>query len=322
MAEKFFPFDAVEVSGEPDRVYFAADFAEFFSAFVGNGVYPNPSTNLQVLSLNNNMVLTVKTGRAMINGYGYVLTEDDLKVQINTADSSYNRKDIIVVSLNLVDRNIKVKYKPGTPSSNPQEPELIRTSDIFELKLAIISVRSGTQQILQSDITDTRLNKSVCGIVTNVVKEVDASTLFNQYQSYLEQKIQEWNETKQQQGNDWQSQMQEQQQGFEQQKSTINGWYESVKANIALLKTFDFDNIAELAGAKRTTSFKSNGSIEEGIVIASSGKKIATRTTSFESNGNIVQLLIVFGENGTSELKRTTITTSFKDNGNIEEVVS
>ena len=105
MAEKYFPFNAVEVEGGPDRVYDAADFAAFFSAFIGNGIYSNPSTNLQVLSLNNNMVVTVNKGSAMINGYGY-LTDEDIEVQINTANGSYNRKDIIVVSLDLVERKI------------------------------------------------------------------------------------------------------------------------------------------------------------------------------------------------------------------------
>ena len=70
--EKYFPFDATEINGEPDRVYNAADFASFFSQFIGNGIYPNPSSNLQVLSLNSNMVITVKSGSAFINGYGYI----------------------------------------------------------------------------------------------------------------------------------------------------------------------------------------------------------------------------------------------------------
>ncbi len=37
MAEKYFPFNAVEVEGQPDRVYGAEDWAEFFCAVHRNG---------------------------------------------------------------------------------------------------------------------------------------------------------------------------------------------------------------------------------------------------------------------------------------------
>ena len=33
-----------------DRRYKAEVFAEYFSSFIGNGVFPNPSTSLQVIA--------------------------------------------------------------------------------------------------------------------------------------------------------------------------------------------------------------------------------------------------------------------------------
>ena len=312
--EKYFPFDATEINGEPDRVYNAADFASFFSQFIGNGIYPNPSSNLQVLSLNSNMVVTVKSGSAFINGYGYINTEDML-VSINTANSSYNRKDIIVVCLDLVERKITVKYKPGIASANPQEPELTRNSDVYELKLASILVRSGSQSILQSDITDVRLNKNVCGIVDNIVKTVDTTAIFNQYMDY-------WQRKKAENEQAWQEQMQSQEQRFTAQQQTIESWYQNVLADISTLQTFDFDNASELKGAKKTTTFLSDGNIEESIVLTGSNRKIATRKTEFLSDGKIRVNIKVYKENGTSILKENTAVTTFKPNGEIEEVVS
>lgn len=312
--EKYFPFDATEINGEPDRVYNAADFASFFSQFIGNGIYPNPASNLQVLSLNSNMVITVKSGSAFINGYGYINTEDML-VSINTANSSYNRKDIIVVCLDLVERKITVKYKPGIASANPQEPELIRNSDVHELKLASILVRSGSQSILQSDITDVRLNKNVCGIVDNIVKSVDTTEIFNQYMDY-------WQRKKAENEQAWQEQMQSQEQRFTAQQQTIEVWYQNVLADISTLQTFDFDNASELKGAKKTTTFLSDGNIEESIVLTGSNRKIATRKTEFLSDGKIRVNIKVYKENGTSILKENTAVTTFKPNGEIEEVVS
>ncbi|MBU3153892.1 hypothetical protein [Clostridium estertheticum] len=42
-----------------DRKYKASNFADYFNSLLTNGVFPNPSTNLQVIN-NNNMTITVK----------------------------------------------------------------------------------------------------------------------------------------------------------------------------------------------------------------------------------------------------------------------
>jgi len=104
--EKSFPFDAVENElGLDDRLYFSEDFADYFAQFVGNGVYPNPSTGLKVQSLNNNMVVTVNIGSAFINGRGYI-NKENMAVAITPSHMSYNRKDMIVVQLDLTAREI------------------------------------------------------------------------------------------------------------------------------------------------------------------------------------------------------------------------
>ena len=54
------------VSG--DRVYRAEEWAEYFASFIGNGVFPVPSSGLQVVA-GSGMAVTVKTGKAWINGY-------------------------------------------------------------------------------------------------------------------------------------------------------------------------------------------------------------------------------------------------------------
>ena len=49
------------VSG--DRVYCAEEWAEYFASFIGNGVFPVPSTSLQVVA-GSGMAVAVKTGKA------------------------------------------------------------------------------------------------------------------------------------------------------------------------------------------------------------------------------------------------------------------
>ena len=187
MAEYSFPYDAVEdAQGEPDRVYYAEDFRRVFKAFFTNGLLPNPSTNLQVLSLHSNMVVTVQPGVAHVNGATYT-NDEPIEFAVDTANANYNRLDLIVLRLDETERTCHVYYRAGTPSGNPQEPELNRTADAWELKLAKIMVRSGTQVINQSDITDTRLDTDVCGIVAAIPDHVDTTTIFNQYSNAWEQ---------------------------------------------------------------------------------------------------------------------------------------
>ncbi|NLK08803.1 MAG: hypothetical protein GX316_08925, partial [Firmicutes bacterium] len=111
MAEKSFPFNSELVDDMPDRQYYAEDFARYFEQFIGNGVYPNPANGLKVVS-NDSNVVTVNAGAAFINGYGYELDED-MDIEIDLADPNYNRKDSIVVRLDLENREVNTLYLPG-----------------------------------------------------------------------------------------------------------------------------------------------------------------------------------------------------------------
>ena len=70
-----------------DRKYDAKRFAEYFNSFIGNGVFPNPSDNLQVIA-NNDMTVTVKAGKAWINGY-IMINDDDYILALDVADGVF-----------------------------------------------------------------------------------------------------------------------------------------------------------------------------------------------------------------------------------------
>ena len=72
MAEKSSFFNSV--SG--DRKYKAEDWASYFGTLIGNGVFPNPATNLQVVPGASGLTVTVNAGKAWINGYYYYNTDD------------------------------------------------------------------------------------------------------------------------------------------------------------------------------------------------------------------------------------------------------
>lgn len=168
-----------------DRKYDAWWFALYFSRFIGNGVYPNPSTGVQVTE-SENLETIVKPGDGWINGY-FLVNDSDYVLQHDLADGVLSRIDRVVMRLDYAARQIEIEIKKGEFASNPVAPSLQRDADFFELALADVLINNGATQITQADITDNRLNKELCGIVHGVVDQVDLTTIFNQYQSWLKQ---------------------------------------------------------------------------------------------------------------------------------------
>lgn len=173
--EKSFVFNSIN----GDRRYKAEDFASYFASFIGDGVFPNPSTGLQVID-NNDMSVAVQAGKGWIKGYFYQNT-DDFILKVDVADSLLNRIDRVVLRLDYNKRAVNLFIKKGTFASSPVAPLLQRDADIYELGLADIYVRAGVISIIQSNITDLRLSKELCGIVHGTIEQVDTTTIFNQY---------------------------------------------------------------------------------------------------------------------------------------------
>lgn len=175
-------FNAV-LNGETyDRVYLAEDYARYFSSFIGNGVYPTPSTNLQVVANGTTMNIILKAGKGWINGYFYENT-DDLTLNVAIADGVLNRIDRVVLRLDFINREIKTYIKKGAFATSPVAPTLVRNSDMYELGLADIKINKGVTKIVQADITDLRQNNTYCGLVAGVVQQIDTTNLFAQFQS-------------------------------------------------------------------------------------------------------------------------------------------
>lgn len=157
-------------SSDGDRVYDATDFAAYFGDLVSNGVFYASATNLQATP-GNGLAVSVAAGSAWINGYRYENT-DDLNLPLTTANGSNPRIDRIVVRLSQVSRNIQLAVVDGTPAATPSAPALTRTSDVYELGIADVLIPAAATSIATNNITDTRLNTSLCGLVNSLVTAV------------------------------------------------------------------------------------------------------------------------------------------------------
>lgn len=226
-------FDANLVGEEYDRVYLAAQFAAYFASFIGNGVYAEHSNQLQVVAMPTpQMQVGVEKGQGWINGYWYENT-DTMYLPIEVADGVLNRIDSIVLRLGFAERNMWLMVKKGTPAVNPTAPEVTRTADYYDLQLATVSIPASSIRITQAQIQDTRMNQDVCGWVTGVVKQLDTTTLFNQFETYFQEfkennqaDYEEWTETQKQA---WLSWVSGQEADFadwtDEQKEEYETWY-------------------------------------------------------------------------------------------------
>lgn len=245
-------FDANLVGEEYDRVYLAAQFAAYFASFIGNGVYAEHSNQLQVVAMPTpQMQVGVEKGQGWINGYWYENT-DTMYLPIEVADGVLNRIDSIVLRLGFAERNMWLMVKKGTPAISPIAPEVTRTADYYDLQLATISIPASSIRITQAQIQDTRMNQDVCGWVTGVVKQLDTTTLFNQFETYFQEfkennqaDYEEWTEAQKQAWLSWVSGQEtdftdwtdEQKEEYEtwyathinQWQSDFDAWFENIK---------------------------------------------------------------------------------------------
>ena len=174
-------FNAVKDGDVYDRVYNAEDVTGYLDKIVGSGVFPNPSTQLQV-SAGTGMQVVVAEGQGWINGHK-IVNDSDLPLSISASDVLLTRIDSVIFFVDLTTREMGIEIKEGTPSTTPVAPALVRTSSRYEMQLATVRVAKQVEAITQQMITDTRANSDVCGFVAGLIQQVDTSTLFLQYQT-------------------------------------------------------------------------------------------------------------------------------------------
>ena len=87
-------FDAIESGGTYDREYSSGDFSRYLELIVGNGVFPNPSTQLQVRA-DSGLNIIVGQGQGWIDGHK-LLNTADLPMTLDPADALLNRIDRVI----------------------------------------------------------------------------------------------------------------------------------------------------------------------------------------------------------------------------------
>lgn len=181
MAINGYFFNAVQSGGVYDRVYNAEDVTSYLNKIVGNGVFPNPSSQLQVRA-GTGMQVIVNAGEGWINGHKMINTAD-MQISVDSPDALLNRIDRVIFYADASTRSMGITIKKGTNATNPTAPALVRNTTRYEMSLATVRVNKQITGIAQSMITDTRADSNVCGWVAGLIQQVDTSQLFVQWQT-------------------------------------------------------------------------------------------------------------------------------------------
>lgn len=150
--------------------------------------------NFQVAA-KNGMTVTVqaegKTGGWLSDGAKYGISfwsANDIDLTVETADGVNPRKDRVVVSWHIPQQATvpDVVIRKGTPSASPQPPALVNNGEYAEICLAEINVPAGATEITSYNITDTRLNEKLCGLVSMGVEKIPTGGLEAQFMDWFE----------------------------------------------------------------------------------------------------------------------------------------
>lgn len=172
--------------------YNAQDVMRFMAGKT-SGVFGEEG-NFQVIA-KSGMTVTVQaegmTGGWLSDGGKYGVSfwnANDIDLTVETADGVNPRKDRVIVSWHIPQQTTvpDVLIRKGTPSASPQPPALVNNGEYAEICLAEINVPAGATEITSYNITDTRLNEELCGLVSMGIEKIPTGGLEAQFMDWFE----------------------------------------------------------------------------------------------------------------------------------------
>ena len=156
----------------------AADVAAYLAGLT-SGVFSS-AADFPVTAAGG-LKVTVGAGRGWVHpsrftGYSITKREADT-LTMPLADPSLSRIDRIVLRYDAGARAASLQVLQGTASSTPTAPAISRTELIYDLCLAEITRPAGSTAVTTGQITDTRLDEKLCGIVRDGVTGIPTDEL-------------------------------------------------------------------------------------------------------------------------------------------------
>lgn len=166
--------------------YSAEDVATYLCTRT-SGVY-SKETNFAV-SITGSRELTVAPGLAWMNYDDFkgisVCCKESTVLEVPAADNTLGRIDRVVLQFDADANLTTLKLKTGTSSADPQPPAILQNHRQYELGLCTISVPAGSATVTAADVTDTRADEDVCGVMRDGVTSIPTAELLKQAQARI-----------------------------------------------------------------------------------------------------------------------------------------
>jgi hypothetical protein len=179
----------MEINAYPlnNRDYSALD-AQRYTCTRTSGVY-SAETHCKVTA-GSGMTVVVAPGVGWLKPaefQGFCFSVDSAQtLTVPAADAANARVDGVHIRYDSLAQSVSLLYVPGTPSALPTPPEPIRNGNLYELVLARVTVLKNATAITSSNITDTRLDETLCGLMRDGVTGIPTAQLLSNAQSAVD----------------------------------------------------------------------------------------------------------------------------------------
>ena len=134
------------------------------------------------VTANGGLTVTVSAGQAWVRPARFrgrsIILEQPETVTLTAADAVRSRIDRLVLRYDAAARKTRLQVLEGTPdSASPTAPEITRTALVYDLCLADIRRPAGSTVVTAADITDTRADEAVCGVMRDSVTGIPTAQL-------------------------------------------------------------------------------------------------------------------------------------------------
>lgn len=171
-----YPLDGVTYSAEDVATYLCTRTS---------GVYAKDSNF--AASITGTRQVTIAPGLAWMNYDDFkgvsVCSREDTVLTVPDADSTLNRVDRIVLQFDTASNITAIRLKTGTPAVAAQPPDILQNHNQYELGLCTISVPAGSAAITAANLTDTRADEDVCGVMRDGVTGIPTAQLIAQWRA-------------------------------------------------------------------------------------------------------------------------------------------
>ena len=167
-------------------ITYDADDASGYLATRQSGVYSAEEDF--AVSISGELSLTVSAGQAWVRPQRFrgrsIIMEQPTTLTLTAADPVRTRIDRVVLRYDAAARQTRLQVLEGTPdSASPTAPAITRTALVYDLCLAEITRPANSTAITAADVTDTRADEDVCGVMRDGVTSIPTAQLIAQWRA-------------------------------------------------------------------------------------------------------------------------------------------